>query len=296
MWVRNWLAGWARRVMVNGFCSVRRLVTSRALQGFVLGPVLHNIFVSDPEEVAELTVFRFAAHSKTVGAIKMLGSRPAIQGDLDRLKERADRSLMKLNKDKCKILQLGRNKPYNNTSWGAALRTLPCAFEQARAEQKPAVVLAAKAAKHLLRLCEQEPHGHSPPSTQHFLDHSFRSSNTRKTLKNWSNFRRDLPTWSGPGTIVSWGETEGAGLVQPGEKTVLVRPDKSSWYLQGCFWGDGARLFKWCMAEEWETTGISWNEKSRLDIKQRFFFFYCLDREAVELPREAVSILADFKD
>ena len=99
--------------MVNGSCSAQRLVTSRALQGSVLGPVLVNIFISDSEEVVELTVIRSAAHSKMVGAINMLGSRATVQGDLDRLKERADRSLMKLNKDKCKILHLGRNNAYN---------------------------------------------------------------------------------------------------------------------------------------------------------------------------------------
>jgi len=101
--------------MVNGSCSVQRLVMSRALQGSVLGPVLVDTFVSDPEEVAELTVLRFAAHSETVGAISKLGSRVAVQGDRDRVKERADRSLMKLIKDRCKILHLGRNNPYNNT-------------------------------------------------------------------------------------------------------------------------------------------------------------------------------------
>lgn len=56
--------------------------------------------ISDPEEVAELTGMRLAAHSRAVGAINTLGSRAAIPGNLDRLKERADRSLMKLSKDK----------------------------------------------------------------------------------------------------------------------------------------------------------------------------------------------------
>lgn len=113
MRVQNWLAGWAQGVRVNGWWwSARRLVTSRALQGSVLGPVLVNIFISDPEEVAELIVMRFAAHSKMVRAVDKLGSRAAIQGDLVRLKERADKSLMKLNKDKHKILHLGRNNTY----------------------------------------------------------------------------------------------------------------------------------------------------------------------------------------
>lgn len=43
--------------------------------GFALGPLLLNIFISDPEEVAELTIIRFAAQSKMVGAINTLGKK-----------------------------------------------------------------------------------------------------------------------------------------------------------------------------------------------------------------------------
>lgn len=41
------------------------------MQVSVLGPVV-NIFISDPEEVAELTAMRFAANSRILGAINML--------------------------------------------------------------------------------------------------------------------------------------------------------------------------------------------------------------------------------
>lgn len=68
------------------------------MQVSVLGPVVVN---SDSEEVAELTAMSWhAAHSRTVGTTNVLGTRAAIPGNRGRLKERAARSLMKLNKEK----------------------------------------------------------------------------------------------------------------------------------------------------------------------------------------------------
>lgn len=61
-------------VTVNGSCSALRLVTSRVPQRAVLGPVLVNLSVGDPEEAVERTVIGFAAHTKMVGAVNTPGS------------------------------------------------------------------------------------------------------------------------------------------------------------------------------------------------------------------------------
>lgn len=45
----------------------------------------------------------------------MLECKAAIQGALDRLEEWAEKDLMKFNKDKCKILHLGRKSPCRST-------------------------------------------------------------------------------------------------------------------------------------------------------------------------------------
>ncbi|KAK4817093.1 hypothetical protein QYF61_027924 [Mycteria americana] len=76
-WFENWLNTLAQKVVIS------------------VDPLLFNIFVNDLDDGAEWTVSKVADDTKSEGCA-------AIQSDLNR-------NIMKFNKEKCKVLPLGRN-------------------------------------------------------------------------------------------------------------------------------------------------------------------------------------------
>ncbi|CAM5077082.1 unnamed protein product, partial [Eretmochelys imbricata] len=116
-WRESWLDCRAQWVVINGSMSSWHS-WYQVPQGLVLGPVLFNVFINDLEDGVDCTLSKFADDPKLGGEVDTLEGRDRIERALDKLEDWAKRNLLRFNKDKCRVLHLGRKNPMHRYRLG----------------------------------------------------------------------------------------------------------------------------------------------------------------------------------
>ncbi|CAM5076900.1 unnamed protein product, partial [Eretmochelys imbricata] len=116
-WRESWLDCRAQWVVINGSMSSWHS-WYQVPQGLVLGPVLFNVFINDLEDGVDCTLSKFADDPKLGGEVDTLEGRDRIERALDKLEDWVKRNLLRFNKDKCRVLHLGRKNPMHRYRLG----------------------------------------------------------------------------------------------------------------------------------------------------------------------------------
>ena len=107
-WIKEWLAGRKQRVVVDGETSGWADVLSSVPQGTVLGGTLFNLYINDVAELIKSLIWKFADDTKLARIVETQEDADELQKDIDRLCEWARKWKMTFNREKCKILHVGR--------------------------------------------------------------------------------------------------------------------------------------------------------------------------------------------
>ena len=113
-WIISFLSNRKQFVKINNSVSNSSNVTSGVPQGSVLGPTLFIYFINDlPKVVKNSKVKIFADDTKVYNSINKTDDVDCLQNSIDEMFMWTQKWLLKFNKDKCKVIHLGKKNPKN---------------------------------------------------------------------------------------------------------------------------------------------------------------------------------------
>ena len=108
-WIEDFLTNREQFVSINDTKSSKLKVTSGVPQGSVLGPTLFIYYINDLPEVTDINTKIFADDTKVFNEINSSSDYHDLQKAIDNMFMWTEEWLLKFNKNKCKVLHLGKN-------------------------------------------------------------------------------------------------------------------------------------------------------------------------------------------
>ena len=125
-WITSFLTDRTQFVKINNSSSNVLSVSSGVPQGSVLGPTLFIYFINDlPTITSNASMKIFADDTKVYKEIKDENNVEQLQNAIDSMFDWTQKWLLKFNKDKCKVLHLGKNNPKNKYFIGTGDQRIP---------------------------------------------------------------------------------------------------------------------------------------------------------------------------